>query len=125
MVRCRPLGFWTCSVQIDSSRVTQAEGKKQLQLVRKVGYPVDEFMGMYSKALQKYVWFRFVGTYMDATIKPVFADLPRGKFACAADYSEVFALEPLEQLQSQYYSTRTVRILVIVSVRHAVFELDK
>ena len=90
-----------------------------------MGYPVDEFMDMYSEALQKYVWFRFVGTYMDQAIKPVFADLPRGKFACAADYSEVYALEPLEQLQSMYYSTRTVRILVIVSVRHAVFELDE
>jgi hypothetical protein len=44
--------------------------------------------------------------------------------AFATDFSEVFSLDPLAELQSLYYSKETVKILVFVVVRHAMQELN-
>ena len=68
--------------------------------------------------------YLFVGLVMNAVIKGLTTDLPQNALFWSMDYSEVFSLEPFEQLQSLYYSTQIVRILVIVTMRHAVRELD-
>ena len=65
------------------------------------------------------------GEYMDEQIKKnTFYDLPWRHIAFATDFSEVFSLDPLHELQSLYYSKDTVKILVFVVVRHAQMELD-
>ena len=42
----------------------------------------------------------------------------------ATDFSEKFSLDPLAELQSLYYSKETISILVFVTVRHAMLEID-
>jgi hypothetical protein len=101
-----------------------AAGQTQLSLVRRTNESRRLFVASYRKSLCDYIYYRFIGRFMDDQIKPTFGDVPRNKAAMAIDYSEVFGLDPLHQLQSQYFSRRSIRILVVVSVRHAVFEID-
>ena len=77
------------------------------------------------QALREYIPYRFTGEYMDEQIKKgSFYDLTWRWIAFATDFSEVFSLDPLAELQSLYYSKETVKILVFVVVRHAMKELD-
>ena len=94
-------------------------------LVRHGGEPRRTLHDKYVAALREYIEYRFVGEYMDEQIKKeTFYDLPWRYIAFATDFSEVFSLDPLAELQSLYYSKDTVKILVFVVVRHAQLELD-
>ena len=118
-------GLWQRGEGRELQRVRlPAEGKKQLALQRKCGETRCELGEKYITALHEYITYRFVGTYMDKHIKGTFNDLPWCSLAFAIDFSEVFSLDPLAELQSLYYSKETVKILVIVTVRHAMLELD-
>ena len=101
-----------------------SQGKTVTVMEKRENRPRRELAVLFFEAVKDYVPYQFVGLVMDAVIKGYTKDLSWGQIFFSSDYSEVFTLEPMEQTQSNYYAQATVRILVFVVMRHAVYEVD-
>lgn len=97
--------------------------KRKLKLVQKETSPAEMF-AHFLALLETFPAHQFRAQWQHKQMKNLLDNLPLEHVCCIHDYSENYACQQQDQIQSMYYGQTQASIHVTVLHRHALFEID-
>lgn len=97
--------------------------KRRLQLVEMETFP-GEMVFTFTELLQTFVAHRFCTKWQHEHLQNLLDNLPLRHICCSHDYSENYACQHQDQIQSLYYGQTQASVRVTVLHRHALPHID-